>query len=129
MGNPVGSLSTITIPNGNKYLINGIPYGICSTSASTQNKEVTIYGITELTAGLSLRVLFSNAQSYDGTPTLQVSSLSAKNIIRRTGENAAKDEWCAGDVVDFMYNGTYWVIVNSNNVATTSEVTSYLGLS
>ena len=129
MPNPIGSFSTITLPSGDKYLVLGVPYATCSTAASTQQKEITVNGITTLEEGLSIRVNFSNAQTYNGTPTLKVNTLTAKNIIRRTGESAGQYEWKAGDVLDLVYDGTYWVIVNSDNVATMAETMSYLGIS
>ena len=129
MPNPIGSFSTITLPSGDKYLVLGVPYTVCSTAASTQQKEITVDGITSLDEGLSIRVNFVNAQSYNGTPTLKVNTLTAKNIIRRTGETASQYEWKAGDVLDLVYDGTYWVMVNSDNIATLAETMTYLGIS
>ena len=129
MPNPIGSFSTITLPSGDKYIILGVPYAVCATAASTQQKEITVDGITSLDEGLSIRVNFVNAQSYNGVPTLQVNSLTAANIMKRNGESAGQYEWKAGDVLDLVYDGTYWVIVNSDNVATMAETMSYLGIS
>lgn len=94
-------------------------YGTCGTAAATQAKAVTISGVTALSAGLSIRVKFTNAQTYNGAPTLNVSELGAKSIMRNGTTAAARYEWLAGEVVDFIYDGTNWVIADGG-VATTT---------
>ena len=94
-------------------------YGVCSTGASTAAKEVTIPGITALTEGLGITVKFSNNQSYNGAPTLNVNGLGAVNIRRLDGTNAARYEWIAGEVLKLVYDGTYWVIENGGIATTT----------
>lgn len=91
-----------------------ISFGTCSTAAATQAKAVTVTPAVTLTAGAMIRVIFTNAQTYNGTPTLNVNSLGAKNIRRLTGTNAVIYEWQAGEVLDLLYDGTSWVIVNGD---------------
>lgn len=110
-----GALITGTAKTGG----NTVYYGECSTTAGTQAKTVTISGITELTTGLSIRVKFTNAQSYNGAPTLNLNSLGAKNIRRNGTTNAARYEWLAGEVLDLVYDGDAWLMVNGG-VATTT---------
>ena len=55
---------------------------------------------------------FSNAQTYDGTPTLNVNSLGAYSVRRTSGEAAGRYEWRQYEIVDFVFDGTYWVIVD-----------------
>ena len=98
-------------------------YGVCSTAASTQAKTVTIDGITSLSTGLEIRVKMTNAQTYNGTPTLNVNSLGAKNIMQHGSVAAVRYQWQAGEVVSLTYDGTYWVLEN-NSLATTT----YFGL-
>ena len=98
-------------------------YGVCSTAASTQAKTVSITGITALTEGLEIRVKMTNAQTYNGTPTLNVNSLGAKTIKQHGSTDAVRYQWQAGEVISFTYDGTYWVIEN-NSLATTT----YFGL-
>lgn len=112
-------IRAITDPNGDTHCLHGVLYGTCSTKNSTQAKVVSIPGIISLSAGLSIRVSFTNAQSYNGAPTLNVNSLGAKTIYRYGTTKAARYEWAAGEIVDFVYNGSGWVIVDSG-VATTS---------
>lgn len=90
----------------------GVYYGECSTAAATQAKTVTITDFpTTLTAGLSVRIKFTNGQTYAGTPTLQVNSTGAKSIYR---SSSAGDQymWYTGEVLDFVYDGTNWVAIN-----------------
>ena len=92
--------------------IDGVYYGTSSTAASTQTKAVTVAGYpSALAAGQKLRVIFSNAQTYNGQPKLKVNSLSAVAITRFGTTGAARYEWQAGEVVDFIYDGTNWVMV------------------
>ena len=113
------STATQAALDGKAPKINGIYYGVCSTAAATAAKVVTISGVTELTAGITIAVKFDNAQTYNGTPTLNVNSLGAKNIRRLSGTNAARYEWQAGEVLMLTYDGAYWII-HDGGVATTS---------
>ena len=111
---PNGSVATGTMNEGER-----VYYGACSTAAATQAKAVTISGITALTAGLSIRVKFANAQTYNGNPTLNLNSLGPVSIKRNGTTDAARYEWQAGEVLDFVYDGTYWIIVNGGAATTT----------
>lgn len=104
----------IELPNGDvcDFGLFGIPYGTCGTAATTQAKVVTISGIATLREGLSIRVKFKTAQQYNGTPTLNLNSLGAKSIYRNGATPAKKYEWGTGDVLDLVYDGTNWIIVN-----------------
>jgi hypothetical protein len=53
----------------------GTPFGICSTAASTKMKEVTIDGVTDLTAGLTIRVHFLYGFSTNKNIRLNVNNL------------------------------------------------------
>ena len=79
-------------------------------------KAVTISGIATLREGLSIRVKFNNTQNYNGTPTLNLNSLGAKSIYRNGVTPAARYEWDAGEVLDLVYDGTNWIIVNGGSL-------------
>ena len=96
--------------DGKAPKINGIYHGVCFSAAATADKVVTIRGVTELTAGVTIAVKFGNAQNYDGAITLNVNSLGAKYIRRIGGINAGRYEWQAGEMLTLTYDGTYWVI-------------------
>ena len=105
------------------------PYGTCSTAATTAAKAVTWAGFI-LTTGATILVKFSNANSAS-SPTLNVNSTGAKTIIYH---NAALTSslyyWSAGDVCEFVYDGTYWVLMNVGNTDTWRGITdSYSGTS
>ena len=110
---------SITDLNGNTHPLMGVLYGKCETAAATKAKVVSVPGITSLTEGLSIRVRFVNAQTYNGAPTLNVNSLGAKTIRRSSETNIARYEWVANEILDLVYDGTYWVIVDGG-LATTS---------
>lgn len=100
-------------------------YGECSTAAGTAEKEVTIDGITELQNGLQIKVKFTTNQTYNGAPTLNVNGLGAKNIKRLGSTNAARYEWLAGEIIDFVYDGNLsaWGMTDGG-----FATTSYYGL-
>ena len=60
---------------------------------------------------------FSNKTST--TPTLNVSSTGAKEIklVQTNGTYVSVNSynsWSAGEIVELIYDGTYWVAVSSN---------------
>lgn len=128
----MAEISKITLPNGDTYDIKDsvarenidhgnarIFSGDCSTAAATQRKDVTIAECTELIAGDVFVITFTNAQTYNGAPTMKINSLGAKNIRRLTGTNAGRYEWNAGEVVVFKWTGTYFVIATGGFATTT----------
>lgn len=96
-------------------------YFYCQTAAATQAKVVTFNGGGNfmLQEGAKIAVRFQYAQNYSGTPTLNVANSGAKNIYVDGSTAAGYGEWAAGEVLDFVYNGTYWVIVGRNRATTT----------
>lgn len=96
-----------------------IYYGVCSTAADTQIKEVTIDGITSLYNGLQVRIRFDHSQNYDGQPMLDINSLGAKGITIRGTVAASNYMWNTGEILDFVYNGTSFVGVDQTYASTT----------
>lgn len=93
-------------------------YGTCTTGASTQNKIVDCNGF-ELSEGVSIRIKFTNAQTYNGQPTLNVNNTGAIGIALRSDTEGIRYMWQAGDVIEFTYDGTSW-IWERGGVATTT---------
>ena len=91
-------------------------YAVCSTAAATVAKTVSISNF-KLTTGVSVKIKFTYANSA-ATPTLNVNSTGAKQIAVCTGSSSytlsSGQTWTAGEIVEFVYNGTYWVAVSSN---------------
>lgn len=94
-------------------------YGVCSTSASTQLKVVSIPGVTVLHSGLKITVKFTNAQTYNGTPQLNVNGLGAIQINRNGTTAGLRYQWLAGEIIDLVYDGTSWTEVNGGIASTT----------
>ena len=87
-------------------------YGTCATAATKQAKVVVCDGFI-LENGATISVLFTYGQSYNGVLTLNVNSTGAKNIRYKADTNAVQYIWSAGEIIDFTYNGTYWIMHRS----------------
>lgn len=96
-------------------------YGVCSTTDTTQEKAVTIGGLTALHEGVSIHVKFTNRQSYNGAPTLNVNNLGSIAIKKYGTTDAAIYEWEAGEIVNFRYDGTYWVIEDGGKLPASTK--------
>lgn len=96
-------------------------YGTCATAAATAAKAVVCEEFTSdnLVEGTVLNVKFTYAQTYNGAPTLNVQSTGAKNIKRVGTTNAARYEWVAGEVLQFVYDGSYWMLTDGGLATTT----------
>ena len=116
---------------GGTHLIASTAYAECDTSASTPTKVVTIKDSDGNAADFTLHkgVTIHVRMKYGSTPVgellgvpikLNVNGTGAKEVIRDTG-NAAQDKteiadnynhngWQAGHILQFTYDGTYWVI-------------------
>jgi len=93
-------------------------YGTCETAAATQAKVVECEGF-KLETGTMIRVKFTNAQTYNGTATLNVNGTGAKNITRVGTTATTRYFWSAGEVVDFVYDGVNY-IMEGRGIASTS---------
>lgn len=117
-----GKLRHIAVGN-NTYDLQGgnlrIFYGTCSTVATTQTKVVSIAEVSELETGDVFYIKMTNAQTYNGVPKLQINNLAAKNITRTGSANASRYEWNAGEILEFLYDGTSMVLVDGAIANTT----------
>jgi hypothetical protein len=93
----------------------------CATDGATQAKVVTSIGggTFSLTAGKVIYVKFTNAQTYNGQPTLNVDGTGAKGVCKNGTSVGVRYQWAAGEVVGFFYDGTNFVELNGA-LATTS---------
>lgn len=120
-GTKIGSVggTDLYAPSGGGGGSKNIWYATCSTAASTSAKVVaTTSSDFELTTGNMLRVLFTYANSASA-PTLTVDSKTAKSVrvVRET--SGAQYHWQAGETVDFVYDGTYFLMVDRAPATTT----------
>lgn len=114
-----GSAATGTASGGGSGV--SVFYGTCATAAATAAKVVVCEDFTsaDLVEGTVINVKFTNAQTYNGAPTLNVNSTGAKNIKRVGTTNAARYEWLAGEVLQFVYDGSYWMLTDGGFATTT----------
>ena len=81
-------------------------------------KAVTCSGFT-LKTGSRIAVQFTNTNSAN-QPTMNVNSTGAKYICSIHGTSVNTGIWRANEVVDFVYNGSYWIALGVT-VANTSN--------
>lgn len=113
---------------------------LCSTRKTTQAKAVTLPGFA-LYAGVTVKVMFTNGNSADN-PTLSVNGTRAKPIkvvkagakvvpVTHTGywrgsTTTSVEMWQPYTILEFMYDGTDWVIVGNPTVESySSDTASY----
>ena len=108
---------TLTPANIN-YAFEKPYYGTCATAAATVEKVVTCSGFT-LKTGSRIAVQFTYTNSAS-QPTMNVNSTGAKYICSIHGTSVNTGIWRANEVVDFVYNGTYWIALGVT-VANTSN--------
>lgn len=99
-----------------------IYYGTCDTAASTAAKVVSCNNFV-LETGAHISVRFTNANTFNGTATLNVNNTGAVNIARVGTTLTTRYYWSAGEVIDFVYDGTNFVMVRTG-----TATTSYYGL-
>lgn len=88
-------------------------YGTCATAAATKAKVVTLSGFVLYTgAKVSIKFTYANTVA---SPTLNINSTGAKTIRANNAALTAssKYNWRAGSIVNFVYDGTYWVMEES----------------
>lgn len=123
----MGLMNTLTI--GNQTGVISLPYATCSTAAATAAKTCSFTNFS-LTSGAHITVKFT----YNNTassPTLNVNSTGAKTIRYAGATLSSTQYWAAGQVVDFVYDGTYWNAIGANkdnNTTYSQASSSTLGL-
>lgn len=98
----------------------GVPpfyYGTCATAAATVAKVVACSGFV-LETGATIAVKFTYYNT-GASPTLNVNSTGAI-AIKQYGTTAASTYmWRSGEVVLFVYNGSYWELISKSTATTT----------
>lgn len=129
-----GGTAVSLVTTGEKYTWNNIAngfFGTCSTGASTVAKTVTVSGSTAfaLAEGVTIRVRFTSSNTAS-TPTLNVNSTGAKNIVLFGSTSAVSNataSWYANSVVTLTYavisDVGYWVMNNSSTYITQTNTT------
>ena len=121
------------------------PYAVCNTSGSTVAKTVSITNF-KLVTGVRVFIKFTYAHDSITKATLNVNNTGAKSIRYKGygvfkgynggGSNSTDKQypntWEAGEIVEFIYDGTEWVSIlekrkidHSNIVVGTINVDGY----
>jgi|GEM_PF-1527839 len=101
----VTSGNGLSVSNGILSMSQIVFYGTCATAAGTIAKVVTCSGFT-LSAGVRVAVYFSYANTVT-SPTLNINGTGAIAIARLSN-------WADGATVEFVYNGTNWVALETH---------------
>ncbi len=96
-------------------------YGVCSTARNVNTKVVNIEGLI-VGRGASIRIKFTDSGIVDpesGNITLNVNNIGAKPIVfsdsnLATCDYTSGDLFCSNKVHSFTYDGTNWVLFNTN---------------
>lgn len=108
---------------------NVIHYATCASAANAQAKSATINNF-DLVTGARVIIKYTNGNTAD-SPTLNISNTGNKAILARNSNISSKDIK-AGDVHEYIYDGTAWNYVGTlvfDNVSITvneDEETLYI---
>lgn len=95
-------------------------FATSSTAAGTAAKvATTATGDFVLATGAMVRVKFDNANSYNGTATLNVDGTGAVDIVRVGTTKTTRYYWSAGETIDFVYDGTNFAMSRTGTSSTT----------
>lgn len=103
--------------NGSSALPQKIYTGICTSSAATSEKTVTLDNLTgfSLVTGATAIITFQNGNTAT-TPTLNINNTGAKTLVvgkssseYTTGDGVIDNGWAPYETVICTYNGTQWV--------------------
>lgn len=99
-------------------------YAVCNTATTTAAKTVSITNF-KLITGARVLVKFTYAHKSSGSATLNISNTGAKTICIEKPDApygnssfsitsiTSQNSWQAGDILDLVYNGTYWCVIGS----------------
>ena len=90
-------------------------YGVCNSAADAAAKIVAITGITQLSVGLAIRVLFTNAHTAATPVTLTLNNLGPVPMQRCGNTPVGKNEWAPQEALDLVYTGSVWMIVGTSH--------------
>ena len=97
-----------------------LPYGVCSTAASTAAKEVTVDSFA-LATGSRVLVKFSTTNTA-AAPTLNVNGTGSNSIWYR-GQAVGASALAQNRVYEFVYDGSYWQLIGDLDTNTETNLT------
>lgn len=102
------------------YDVKSTHYATCETTADTVAKIASVVnGTFALETGVKVSVKFTHENSV-ANPTLNINSTGEKTIRYCNANLESTQYWAATQVVDFVYDGTYWQVIGTITEATTS---------
>ena len=114
-----------TDKNNTDHPVTSTLYGTCDTAAATAAKVVTCADVDALTSGMTIRVKFTNANTA-ASPTINVNSTGAKTVYRfGTTAPVDGDSWRAGEVVELLYDGTYFYMVSADDIGSKQDTLTF----
>ena len=93
-------------------------FAFCPTSYSTAAKTVTVDSSFSLVAGATVTVKFTYYNTAS-SPTLNVNNTGAKYIRKYGTTSPDTYYWISGACIEFVYDGTDWVMVDGATATTT----------
>ena len=107
-------ISQVTLPNNSSYYLKDKElhyYCACATAANTAEKTVTISDFA-LVTGVRIIVKFTYGNTA-AAPSLSINSGTAVSFYLNEGNVAL---WEDGETVEFIYDGTYWNMINYDKI-------------
>lgn len=90
------------------------PYAVCGDSPSISDRRVSITNF-KLVTGARALVKFSYPYASTATTvTLNVNGTGAKTIKLRDAVPSTTNTWESNEIVEFLYDGSYWVAISSD---------------
>lgn len=90
------------------------PYAVCGDSPSISDRRVSITNF-KLVTGARVLVKFSYPYASTATTvTLNVNGTGAKTIKLRDAVLSTTNTWESNEIVEFLYDGSYWVAISSD---------------
>ena len=91
-----------------------LPYAVCGDSPSISDRRVSITNF-KLVTGARVLVKFSYPYASTATTvTLNVNGTGAKTIKLRDAVPSTTNTWESNEIVEFLYDGSYWVAISSD---------------
>lgn len=115
----MGYATQIETEGGALHPIAASLYGTCSVGENQVEKTVNLPNFDTLLPGVMVQVKFTNGNTA-ANPTLNVNATGAKQIfLNRTSAPGVTEEtsWAAQTIVTFVYDGQYWRIAGTGNMA------------
>ena len=116
----MGYATQIETEGGALHPIAASLYGVCSVGANQVGKTVNLPNFDTLLPGVMVQVKFTNGNTATN-PTMNVNTTGAYPIyLKGTSAPGVTEEtsWAAQTIVTFVFDGQYWRITGTGNMAT-----------